>query len=88
MDNCGVKVTFDHAPQRVVTVKSTSTEMLLALGLGDRIVGVGFQDGPVPGVWANDLDAPVLSEQVPSEEVVLEEEPDLVYRGLGVELRR
>jgi iron complex transport system substrate-binding protein len=81
VDNCGFEVTFDHAPQRVVTVKSTSTEMLLALGLGDRIVGLGYQDGPVPSVWADDLHAPVLSDRVPSEEVVLGVEPDLVYAG-------
>lgn len=81
IDNCGFEVTFDHSPQRVVTIKSTSTEMLLALGLGDRIVGTAFSDGPVPGVWAKDLKAKELSDNVPSEEVVLETEPDLVYAG-------
>lgn len=82
VDNCGVKVTFDAPPERVVTIKSTSTEMLLALGLGDRIVGTAFQDGPVPEQWADEAeDLPVLAERVPSEEVVLEAEPDLVYAG-------
>jgi iron complex transport system substrate-binding protein len=82
VDNCGVEVTFDEAPERVVTIKSTTTEMLLALGLGDRIVGTAFQDGPVPDKWENEAeDLPVLAEKVPSEEVVLEAEPDLVYAG-------
>lgn len=80
LDNCGTKVTFDVAPQRVVTIKSTATEMLLALGLGDRIVGVGFQDGPVPEAWAGAA-LPVLAERLPNQEVVLETEPDLVYAG-------
>ena len=44
---------FEAAPERVVTIKSTSTEMLLALGLGDRIVGTAFQDGPVPDECAD-----------------------------------
>ncbi|MDN5573445.1 MAG: hypothetical protein L0G19_05930, partial [Micrococcales bacterium] len=35
VDNCGTEVTFDQAPERVVTIKSTSTELLLALGLED-----------------------------------------------------
>ena len=48
VDNCGTPVTLDAPPERVVTIKSTSTEMLLALGLGDRIVGTAFSDGPVP----------------------------------------
>ena len=65
-----------------MTIKSTSTEMLLALGLGDRIVGLGFQDGPVPDIWENGPGrARCSSDKVPSEEVVLEQEPDLVYAG-------
>ncbi|WP_193335959.1 putative F420-0 ABC transporter substrate-binding protein [Devosia beringensis] len=82
LDNCGVAVTLAAAPERVVTIKSTATEMLLALGLGDRIVGVGFQDGPVPEPWATAGAAlPVLAEKLPSQEVVLEAEPDFVYGG-------
>ena len=80
--NCGTRVTFDAAPQRVVTIKSTATEMLLALGLGDRIVGTGFQDGPVPDQWADAAATlTALADKVPSEEVVLETQPDLVYAG-------
>lgn len=82
VDNCGTSVTFDAAPERVITIKSTSTEMLLALGLGDRIVGTAFQDGPVPEEWAADAASLTsISDKVPSEEVVLEKQPDLVYAG-------
>ncbi len=82
VDNCGVEVTFDSAPERVITIKSSTTEMLLALGLGDRIVGTAFQDGPVPSQWKDDAaDLVSISEQFPSEEVVLENEPDLIYSG-------
>jgi iron complex transport system substrate-binding protein len=82
VDNCGTDVTFDAAPERVVTIKSSTTEMLLALGLGDRIVGTAFQDGPVPDEWKSDVAGiPSISDKVPSEEVVLELEPDLVYAG-------
>jgi iron complex transport system substrate-binding protein len=82
INNCGLDVAFAAAPERVVTIKSTATEMLLALGLGEKIVGVGFQDGPVPEPWAAAAaDLSVLSEKLPSQEVVLEVEPDLVYGG-------
>ncbi len=81
LDNCGVPVTFTTPPERVVTIKSTSTEMLLALGLGYRIVGTDFQDGPVPDDCAGEVDVPVISEFMPSEEAVLDLEPDLVYSG-------
>lgn len=82
IENCGFAVTIPAAPQRTVTLKSTATEMLLALGLTDKIVGVGFQDGPVPEAWAAAAaKLPVLAEKLPSQEVVLEANPDFVYGG-------
>ncbi|MFC7877628.1 putative F420-0 ABC transporter substrate-binding protein [Isoptericola sp. NPDC057391] len=86
LDNCGVETTVEAAPQRVVTIKSSTTEMLLALGLGDRIVGSAFLDGPVPdslGDAAADVPAVAepMAEQVPGAEAVLGLEPDLVYAG-------
>ena len=82
VSNCGTEVSFDAAPQRVVTIKSSTTEALLALGLGERIIGMAFQDGPVPEQWAAEAASiPVISPQVPSEEAVLELEPDLVFGG-------
>lgn len=83
LDNCGTPVTIDAAPERVVTIKSSTTEMVLALGAGDRLVGTAFPDGPPPARLADapGADAPVLSERAPSSEVVLEAEPDLVYAG-------
>jgi iron complex transport system substrate-binding protein len=82
LTDCDTTVTFDHAPQRVVSIKSTSTEMMLALGVGDRIVGTAYQDGPVPSKWAAAAKRiPSLSDFMPSEESVLAAKPDLVYSG-------
>ncbi|WP_108397393.1 putative F420-0 ABC transporter substrate-binding protein [Devosia submarina] len=80
IENCGMQVEMAAAPQRVVAIKSSAIEMLLALGLEQRIVGVGFQDGALPPQWTN-ANLPVLSDKLPSQEVVLETEPDLVYGG-------
>jgi iron complex transport system substrate-binding protein len=56
--------------------------MLLALGLGDRIVGTAFQDGPLPDALAADGAGLVsVSDKLPSAEAVLELEPDLIYAG-------
>ncbi|WP_098465182.1 putative F420-0 ABC transporter substrate-binding protein [Isoptericola jiangsuensis] len=85
LDNCGTEVTFDAAPQRVVTVKSSTAETMLALGLGDRVVGAAFLDGPLPDDLAAAAQgtavAEPLSDQVPGTEAVLALEPDLVYAG-------
>ena len=80
--NCGHEVTLDKAPERIVTIKSTSTELALALGLEEKLVGTAFSDGPVPAAYADAAaDLPVLAEKAPSQEVVLETEPDLVFAG-------
>src|SRR5690606_4127311 len=44
LDNCGMTLTLERAPERVVAIKSTAIELLLSLGLADRLIGTGFQD--------------------------------------------
>ncbi|NNG37417.1 ABC transporter substrate-binding protein [Nakamurella aerolata] len=82
VNNCGFSETFTAPPQRVVVIKSTSLEMLLALGLGDRIVGTAFLDGPVPPEQRAAAERiPQLAQQVPGREALLGATPDLVYAG-------
>jgi iron complex transport system substrate-binding protein len=82
LDNCGTEVTIDAPPTKVVTIKSTATEMLLALGLQDVMIGTAFADGPVPADVAAAYDAiPVVSDKVPGQEALLALEPDFVYGG-------
>jgi iron complex transport system substrate-binding protein len=47
-DDDGVKVTIPRAPQRIVTFAPANTEILFALGIGDRVVGVSgsYDDYP------------------------------------------
>ncbi|MBT0995687.1 putative F420-0 ABC transporter substrate-binding protein [Cellulomonas sp. DKR-3] len=82
VDNCGTEVTFDSAPQRILAVKSSTAEMVAALGAADRLVGTAFSDGPPPEDLAAALaDVPVVSDKVPGQEATLALEPDLVYGG-------
>lgn len=82
IDNCGTEVTFEQAPERVVTIKSSTLELLLALGLEERIVGAAFTDGPVPEEYADAAaGVDILSDKVPSQEATLAAEPDLVFAG-------
>ncbi|MBO3084491.1 putative F420-0 ABC transporter substrate-binding protein [Cellulomonas fengjieae] len=82
LDNCGTEVTLTAPPQRVVTIKSTATEMLLALGLQDVMIGTAFADGPVPQDQATAYEEiPVVSEKVPGQEALLGLGPDFVYGG-------
>jgi iron complex transport system substrate-binding protein len=82
VDNCGTSLTVRAAPERIVSIKSSTTEMLLALGLGDRIVGSAFLDGPLPASLATaGADLNVISDFLPGQEAVLGLNPDFIYGG-------
>ena len=84
VDNCGTEVTVSAAPERILTVKSSTTELLLALGLGDNIVGAAFLDGPVPDALAampGGSSLNIVSDFLPSEEAALALTPDFIYGG-------
>ncbi|MDR1798349.1 MAG: putative F420-0 ABC transporter substrate-binding protein [Bifidobacteriaceae bacterium] len=85
IDNCGFTVELGEVPQRIVTVKSSPLELLLALGLGERVVGAAYLDGPLPDWLAAAPGAAVterpLAEKVPSLEAVLALTPDMVFAG-------
>ncbi|MFH5822831.1 putative F420-0 ABC transporter substrate-binding protein [Georgenia sp. AZ-5] len=82
VSSCGVEAELTAPPERIVTIKSSATEMVLALGAGDRLVGTAYSDGEVPRNLADAAaDVPVLAEKNPSSEAVLELEPELVYAG-------
>ncbi|GMA31866.1 putative F420-0 ABC transporter substrate-binding protein [Litorihabitans aurantiacus] len=82
-DNCGFEVETEAAPERIVTIKSAMTELVLALGAGDRLVATAYPDGPPTDAADAELVAalPVLGDRVPSNEAVLSVEPDLVLAG-------
>ncbi|MBD8607475.1 ABC transporter substrate-binding protein [Aeromicrobium sp. CFBP 8757] len=78
--NCGRKVELDRPAQRAVTVNQPATELLLALGLRDRIVGAGLGDTNVlPGLKDDLAGLNLFPKEFPSFESVLALEPDLVY---------
>lgn len=82
LDNCGTDVTVTAPPTKVVTIKSTATEMLLALGLENVLIGTAFADGPVPPEYETAYaGVPVVSDKVPGQEALLALEPDFVYGG-------
>ncbi|MBU8811130.1 ABC transporter substrate-binding protein [Mycolicibacterium goodii] len=79
LENCGVTVTIDRPPQRVVSLYQASTEILLSLGLADRMVGTSTWFDPVlPALAEENASVPRLADNDPSLETVLAAEPDLV----------
>lgn len=81
IENCGRTLTFDSAPERVVSLWQAPTEMMLALGLDDRITAVAGNYATFPdsvNEAAASLSVIGTSMSWPSKEVLLSEAPDLV----------
>lgn len=82
-DNCGETTTFDQPPSSAVTLTSNATELMLELGLTDHMSGAAYQrDRPIGAQYEEDYESvPVLADDLPSLEVLLDAEPDFVYSG-------
>ncbi|MBK1784850.1 ABC transporter substrate-binding protein [Prauserella sp. ASG 168] len=79
VDNCGVRTTVEAPPQKVVSLNQGTTEILLSLGLADRIVGTATWTDPLPDdLAAANEGVPRLADNMPSFESVLSTEPDFV----------
>lgn len=86
MKNCGTDVTIEAAPQQVVTLNQTAAEILIKLGVGDRIVGSGYEIYKPPAEMAEQYGKiPQLSPpgQPVKHEKLLEAQPDFVYTNFG-----
>ncbi|MFC6013887.1 ABC transporter substrate-binding protein [Nocardia lasii] len=82
--NCGQTVTVDAPPQRAVSLNQGSTEILLSLGLADRMVGTATWTDPIrPNLAEANAKVPRLADNKPSFEVVLDTEPDFVSASFG-----
>ena len=80
IENCGVSTTYTEPPPRVVTMNQAATELMLALGLQDRIVGTAFLDDAILPTFAGAYEKlPVLARGYPSREALLAVDPDLVF---------
>ncbi|MGM0386148.1 MAG: ABC transporter substrate-binding protein [Actinomycetota bacterium] len=85
--SCGTTVAVPADARAVVALKSSAVETVVALGGAAQLIAVAALDGELPthvtgvddAAW--DVTLPVLSEDVPSFEAVLELEPDAVLAG-------
>ncbi|MFF9197700.1 ABC transporter substrate-binding protein [Streptomyces sp. NPDC014779] len=78
-DDCGQRVTVAAPPRRAVALDQGSAEILLSLGLADRMVGTATWTDPVlKGLEKANASVPRLADRYPSFEKVLDTEPDFV----------
>lgn len=74
------EVTFKQKPTKVITTNQPATEVMLALGLEDSLIGTCYRDNPIlaelEGAYKK---VPILSEKYPSKEVVISKKPDMLF---------
>ena len=79
VENCGSRLRFDAAPGNVVTIGQSVTEVLYALGVGERMAGTSLWFNAVlPEFAEQNARVPRLDNNAPSFESVINRRPGLV----------
>lgn len=79
LTNCGVDLTFDRAPESVVTVGQAATEILYSLGLADKVRGTSvWFTSVLPEFTEANARVERLADNDPSFESVVAKKPGLV----------
>ena len=80
LTNCGISNWIPKAPQRAVTLNQGTTEVMLALGLADSMVGTAYLDDEIwPELAAEYAKVPVISEFYPKADELMALQPDFLY---------
>lgn len=74
------RFTYSEVPRRIVSLASPATEMLLALGLDESIVGYAMQDNEIPARYKAAFDSLhcITQDWTVSREMILALEPDFL----------
>ncbi|WP_417839934.1 ABC transporter substrate-binding protein [Tritonibacter scottomollicae] len=79
IDNCGQSVTFEEAPQNAVALGQNSAEIMLLLGLEDKMSATAFWPNSVlPELAEANEKIEVLTVEFPTLEAVFSTQPDFV----------
>ena len=82
IENEGMTITFEEAPKKAISINQHVTEVMLALGLEDSMVGTAYLDDVIyEPLQAAYKEVPVLAEQYPSKEQIISTEADFIYGG-------
>lgn len=84
VENCDTQVTIDHAPERAVSLNQSATEIMIALGLEQRMAGTSYETDPIAADIADAYDSiPLLTDGLLGHETLLEAQPDFVYSSFA-----
>lgn len=79
IERCDRTITVEDRPESIVSLNQGSTEILLSLGVADRMSGAAGWTDPILESLENENDGvKSLADEAPSYETLLDAEPDLV----------
>ena len=79
-----ISFTYEEPPIKAVTLNQHTTEVMLALGLENSMIGTAYIDDAILPEYLAAYDTiPVLAGEYPSKEALLNVEPDFVYGGFS-----
>ncbi|WP_336250322.1 ABC transporter substrate-binding protein [Stomatohabitans albus] len=81
IENCGLSITYEKAPERAITMNQGATEVMLALGLEKQMAGTAYlDDTAISDRFKAAYDqVPVIAEKYPTFEQFLAAKPDFAY---------
>jgi iron complex transport system substrate-binding protein len=79
LQNCGVEIHIEKAPQRAIGIGQNSTEIMLMLGLAERLAGSAVWVSPVlPELAVDNSKVPRIANTSPTFEAVVSRGPDFI----------
>lgn len=82
IDNEGLITHYEQAPEKAISVNQHATEVMLALGLEDKMVGTAYLDNEIYKPLQHAYNkVPVLANEYPTKEQVIASEADFIYAG-------
>ncbi|MEQ8447516.1 MAG: ABC transporter substrate-binding protein [Pelagibacterium sp.] len=84
IESCDTSFAYDAPPTRAVSLFQQTTEIMLALGLEDRLIATAYLEDAIPDRWIDQYNTiPQHYEELPAREVILAENPDFLFSGFN-----
>ncbi|WP_206513237.1 ABC transporter substrate-binding protein [Pelagibacterium montanilacus] len=82
IESCDTSFSYDAPPERVISIYQQATEIMLSLGLEDRLIATAYIEDEIPARWSDAYDeVGTHYERVPAREVVLASNADFLIAG-------
>src|SRR5690554_4457711 len=88
IQSCDIEFTYETPPTRAISIFQQTTEIMLALGLEDKLIATAYLEDEIPAQWQDAYNAiPQHYEKVPAREVVLASDADFLFAGFNSAFR-